>query len=315
MNTRSAFENLGITHDGGSNGTSLLDLDADDVIASFKSSGFVMLTGFEVDTKAFEVFTNRFSNDYMDHRGGGSLRQVINKDGDKTILSVSYNFKKEKKSFDGEEQETFPLALLSDRSYTNSRPPVMWFYCAIPPKKGKGGETIVCDGVKIYEGLSERTRKLFEEQDIKYIRHYPKGEWQLWAQTDEPASVRDYCDSMGLALKWDTNEGVTTEYTCPAIVTTKWGGHKGFVNSMLLVLWQEEALGMKRSLVRLADGSKIPDETIREIRQVSDSLTNDITWNPGDIAMIDNTRVMHGRRAFTDAGRQIYVRMCRSVDW
>ena len=36
---------------------------------------------------------------------------------------------------------------------------------------------------------------------------------------------------------------------------------------------------------------------------------------PISYQMIDNTRVMHGRRAFTDAGRQIYVRMCRSVTW
>jgi hypothetical protein len=225
---------------------------------------------------------------------------------------VSDNYQQDKDTFAGEEQETFPLALHSDRSYTNSRPPVMWFYCAIPPKKG--GQTIVCDGVKILEGFSERTRKLFEEQNIKYIRHYADGEWQLWAQTKDPDEVKEYCDSMGLTLKWE-NGGVTTEFTCPAIVDTKWGGHRGFVNSMLLVLWQEEALGMKRSLVRLEDGSKIPADVVREIRDVSDALTREIVWNPGDIAMIDNTRVMHGRRAFNDPNRQIYVRMCRSVDW
>jgi hypothetical protein len=312
MKTRSAFDTIGIAFDGGSNGTPILDLETDDVIKGFTESGFALLTGFDVDTKAFETFTNRYSHDYMDHRGGGSLRQVINKEGDQTILSVSYNYKKDKDTFAGEEQETFPLALHSDRSYTNSRPPVMWFYCAIPPKKG--GQTIVCDGVKILEGFSERTRKLFEEQNIKYIRHYGDGEWQLWAQTNDPDEVKEYCDSMGLTLKWE-NGGVTTEFTCPAIVDTKWGGHRGFVNSMLLVLWQEEALGMKRSLVRLEDGSKIPADVVKEIRAVSDALTREIVWNPGDIAMIDNTRVMHGRRAFNDPNRQIYVRMCRSVDW
>jgi alpha-ketoglutarate-dependent taurine dioxygenase len=313
MKTRSAFDIIGRAYDGGSNGASILDLDTDDVIDTFKSSGFVLLTGFDVDTKAFETFTNRFSSDYMDHRGGGSLRKVINKDGDQTILSVSYDYKKDKGAFEGEEQETFPLALHSDRSYTNSRPPVMWFYCAVPPRKG--GQTIVCDGVGILDGLSERSRKLFEEQNIKYIRRYPDGEWQLWAQTKDPDSVQDYCDSMGLALKWDDKNGVITEYTCPAVVDTKWGGHRGFVNSMLLVLWQEEELGMKRSLVRLEDDSRIPDETIKDIRKVSDALTREISWRPGDITMIDNTRVMHGRRAFSDPQRQIYVRMCRSVDW
>jgi hypothetical protein len=31
--------------------------------------------------------------------------------------------------------------------------------------------------------------------------------------------------------------------------------------------------------------------------------------------MIDNTRVQHGRRAFTDTDREIYLRMVRSVDF
>jgi alpha-ketoglutarate-dependent taurine dioxygenase len=29
--------------------------------------------------------------------------------------------------------------------------------------------------------------------------------------------------------------------------------------------------------------------------------------------MLDNSRVMHGRNAFADPGRRIYVRMCQSA--
>ena len=120
---------------------------------------------------------------------------------------------------------------------------------------------------------------------------------------------------MGLTLRWSDDNAVDTEYCCPAFVTTRWGAHKAFVNSMLLVLWQEEALGAKRSLVRMEDGSRIPPEALADIRRVSDALTHEIDWRSGEISMIDNTRVMHGRRAFADPNRKVYVRMSRSVDW
>ncbi len=80
-------------------GTDLLDLPIDDVLAVFKHSGFVAFTGFKADLKTFEKFSNKFTSDYMDNTGGGSLRQVINKEGDGTILSVSYNYNPDEGQF------------------------------------------------------------------------------------------------------------------------------------------------------------------------------------------------------------------------
>jgi alpha-ketoglutarate-dependent taurine dioxygenase len=305
VQTRPAFDILGTNIDG-SRERNLLGLETDEVIREFKDAGVLLFSGFDVDTKIFERFTNRFSNDYMDHKGGGSLREVINKDGDKTILSVSY-------AHNVESQRTFPLALHSDRSYTKSQPPVMWFYCVRPAKEQ--GETLVCDGVKVCEGLSEGTRKLFKDKRIKYVRNYRDGEWQLWAQTDSKQDVERYCRDNDLALTFNADKSVTTEYRCHAVVKPRWTQREAFVNSMLLVLWQEEDLKRTASLVRMEDGSKIPQEAIDEVREVSYRLTSEIRWNPADIAMIDNTRMMHGRHAFNDPKREIYVRMCRSVPW
>jgi len=305
MRTRPAFDIFGTKIDG-SRERDLLGLQTDEVIRQFKDVGVLLFSGFEVNTQIFEQFSNRFSNDYMDHKGGGSLRQVINKDGDKTILSVSY-------AFNVESQRTFGLALHSDRSYTKSQPPVMWFYCVVPAKEE--GETLVCDGVQVCEGLSESTRKLFKNKRIKYIRNYVDGEWQLWAQTDSLQDVERYCRDNDLTFTFNADKSVTTEYLCHALVRPRWTQRDAFVNSILLVLWQEEDLKRKTSLVRMEDGSKIPQEAIDEVRAVSGRLTREIKWNPGDIVMVDNTRMLHGRRAFNDPKREIYVRMCRSVSW
>jgi len=65
----------------------------------------------------------------------------------------------------------------------------------------------------------------------------------------------------------------------------------------------------------MEDGSVIPADILAEVRAVSDRLTRELPWRPGEVAMIDNTRLMHGRRPFIDTRREIYVRMARSVPW
>ena len=305
MKTQPAFDIVGTNIDG-SGDRDLLKLQTDDVIRQFKASGMLLFSGFEVDTQSFEQFTNRFSNDYMNHKGGGALRQVINKNGDGTIMSVSYNY-------NVESQRTFPLALHSDRSYTRSQPPVMWFYCVTPAKED--GQTLICDGVQVSEQLSEPTRKLFRENRIKYVRNYRDGEWQLIYQSSTLQDVERYCRENSLRFTANPDNSITTEYACHAIVKPRWTEREAFVNSILLVLWQEEDLKRTTSVVRMEDGSKIPQDAIDEVREVSDRLTRKISWNPGEIAMVDNTRMLHGRCAFNDPKREIYVRMCRSVPW
>jgi alpha-ketoglutarate-dependent taurine dioxygenase len=293
------------------NEASILDLQTQDVIDQFTRNGIVYFSGFGVTTETFEEFTGRFTSDYMDHRGGGALREVINKDGDKTILSVSYAYKPEKGAFDDEAQETFPLALHADRSYTTSQPPLMWFLCVQPA--AEKGETTVCDGVAIYDGLQPSTKAFFESKKIKYIRTYKDGEWQLWSQCDNLDDVRAYCRENELTMHVNADGSVTTEFVKSAIVVPRWSQQRAFVNSLLLVQWQEDTFHSQRSIVRMEDGSVIPPDILAEVREVSDGLTRCVPWRPGDVVMLDNTRMLHGRRPFNDTHRKIFVRMARSV--
>ena len=36
---------------------------------------------------------------------------------------------------------------------------------------------------------------------------------------------------------------------------------------------------------------------------------HEINWQDGDIAVLDNTRIMHGRRAIVDTNRQLFIGM------
>ena len=55
---------------------------------------------------------------------------------------------------------------------------------------------------------------------------------------------------------------------------------------------------------------ELPANWLAEVRALADDLTVDIRWSAGDVAIVDNTRWLHGRRAFpADSDRSILVRM------
>jgi alpha-ketoglutarate-dependent taurine dioxygenase len=283
-------------------------IDQENIRSLFKKSGVLLFRDFDINTDKFEQFTNLFGTEFMHYIGGAQVRKIINKNGDQTISSVNFYTDSDK-----QQKRTFKLPLHGEMFYTKSRPTLLWFYCVAPPLKD--GETTVCDGVQVYQELSEATKNLFKTKRIKYIRHYANGEWQGRFQTDDLSELAKFCQESDLHLKIDKDtQAITTEYVYPAIVKTRWGGQEAFLNSILIVEWQEAA-GKTDSIVRLEDNSRIPDDVLLELQEVTERLTYLISWQRGDILMIDNTRMLHGRRAFSDQQRELYTRMCRSVPW
>lgn len=284
----------------------LADLDRDEMIQLFKKSGLLYFRGFHASVEQFDEFTSRFSTDFMSLVGGGYKRRVINEDGDKSIQSVNYDVGLE-------HQGLFPLPLHGEQYYLEHRPVMLWFYCVCPA--AEDGETTVCDGYQLYAGLSDEVRNLFEKQRIKYIRVYYPADWQKRFQTDSLDVVEQFCRDNDMELQIDRAQGIVyTETLYPASTTCPYTGRPVFINSMLPVLWQE-GNGKVTSLVRLEDGSKIPDAVVKEITEVAARWTRNIPWQKGDLALVDNRRVMHGRNSFKDNARELYSRMVRSIDW
>lgn len=281
-------------------------IDIEKVKEQLKENGAVFFKGFDADVEAFEKFTNKFSDDYMDNTGSGSYRDKASDKTDNTIQNVAYVYGVNR-------QRTFGLPLHADRSYIKSQPELIWFMCKEPSETG--GQTILCDGVKVYQALSESTRELLSNKKLKYIRYYKSDEWPILFKTDSRKDVESYCKENDMTCHFGEDGSLTTEFVKSAFVTTRFGEGPAFVTSILIQLWQEDALGRKTSLSRLEDGSRIPEDVIEEIKTVCEQYTIEIPMQSRDFVMVDNTRLMHGRREFTGENRAVFVRMCRSVDW
>ena len=268
------------------------DLPARDIAAALRKNGALLFRGFQGDTSAFKRFTDGLCPDFMKYEGGASARKKV--DGHETLLTVT------------EPSMLHGIPLHGEMYYMKNRPSVLFFYCKTPASKD--GETTVADGVALYHGLKPETRRYFSEHKIKYLCTYPDGRWQQLFHTDAPEDVEAHCKANDLDFHLQPDNSVVTEYVSSAISQPLYCDEPSFINNIFtMVRWEQAGFGQR--LVRDENGEPLADEIIEELQDLEQRLTYPVAWRPGDIMMVDNTRMLHGRRAFDDTGRTIFVRL------
>jgi alpha-ketoglutarate-dependent taurine dioxygenase len=286
VNTQLLSENVGQQIINTDN-INILDLDREEIINLFKSYGFLLFRGFENSVATFTQFTNSLSKDFLDYTGGIFNRRVIN--GNATILSVN--------DFNDE------IKLHGEMYYQQNIPLMLWFFCAHPASQD--GETILCDGRQLFNELSSPLKELFTHKKLKYkVGHLDKEAWQKRYKTNDLRVLEQTCRSNNLLLQINEDESINLKYICPAIHLSRCGKYRIFINSLLAVKHGAP------NAVCFDDDSEITDDIVSELSEVAERITTEISWKRGDILMVDNTRIMHGRRAFSDTQRDIYLRLC-----
>jgi alpha-ketoglutarate-dependent taurine dioxygenase len=285
MNTQLLSENAGQQILNKDN-INILDLDREEIINLFKSYGVLIFRGFDNSVDTFTKFTNSLSKDFRDYTGGVFNRRVIN--GDATVLSVN-DFHEE-------------IKLHGEMYYQQDIPLMLWFFCAHPASQD--GETILCDGRQFFNELSNPLKELFSNKKLKYFAHMNKEAWQKRYKTDDLRVLEQTCRSNNLLLQINEDESIDLQYICPAVHLSRCGKYPTFINSLL------PAKHRYQNTLSFDDDSEITDDIVSELNEVAERITTEISWKIGDILMVDNTRIMHGRRAFSDNQRDIYVRLC-----
>lgn len=288
-------------------GERLLDLPAEYVEELFARSGAVLFRGFAADTDSFLQFSERFCEEFSTYKGGALRwksfdRQMI--DGIPTLLTTTgFN-------------QTFPIPLHGEMYYGNDRPDILWFRCVTAP--AFAGETVLAESCEMAAALNDRTRALFESRNLKYTRELPAEDWPVAFQTGDIEEVREACSKAGTSVDLRPDGSLRTEFVCSAFA------EKGrFINSILPLTFAERAYergkGWEESsqsgpqlfpvVVRFEDGSRIPDAAIEDLERAAEAVTFKVRWRDGDLAMVDNRRVMHGRARTVGNDRVIQVRM------
>ena len=259
-------------------------------------------TGSSVET--FRSFIAAVSGEPLPYIGRTSPRHEV---GDHVYTSTDYP-----------PHQRIPLH--NESSYSTTWPLRLFFHCVVPP--ASGGATPLADSRKIYQRISPALRQRLEERDYLYVRHfspYIGVSWQEAFQTDDRASVERYCADNDIDFTWGAGDELTTRQRRPVSAAhpetgeMAWFNHLTFFHvSTLDPMVAEALLSMgKENLPNntyYGDGEEIEPEALDELRAAYEAETVAIPWQEGDIMMLENMIVAHGRETY-EPPRQIVVGM------
>lgn len=259
-------------------GASLELVDVNEVRAQLESSGLLLLRGFGTTLSGFaaltenlcasSVFNESPHRDLLDHETG---IQSVNKGGD-------------------------PFPLHPEIAREPWRPDVALFACLGAPEVG--GQTNLCDGIRIVEKLSESLRRELEQRRLIYIKPAIPEELAYWLGTETPGDelLANPPTTSPYEFRRQPNGVVLRIFTRPAFEKPLFQDKPAWGN---FVLFARDYLG-RRNFPILEGIGEFPEDWLNEIRTVSRKLTYAHKWQQGDVLVVDNSRYMHGRRAIAD---------------
>jgi alpha-ketoglutarate-dependent taurine dioxygenase len=265
-------------------GDSLLSVDASLVRALYIEHGALLFRGFAWDVEVFRAVTDRFCSNYVWNDSGG--RKIIT--ADRRIQTVNLG--------------VAPFPLHPELARLPWRPDVAWFGCVVAPREG--GETLVCDGIRIVEGLADGLRRELGHRRLLYKREMGPGELEFWFGLAEPNDQMLAHPREGCPFKYSREAGkIFGSFTYPVLHKPMFSEKRAFANFLLFARF-----GMRvYDFPLFEDGSQIPDEICNEIKKVGDRLSTRVAWQKDDLLMIDNTRFMHGRNAIINADERLIL--------
>lgn len=255
------------------NDVDIKQLKYEEVVSLFERKGLIIFRDFKINpkdlTEIVSKYTETFANDAQ--RRENRMNQKIVNNVDK-----------------GKEE----MALHSEASFSPNWPEIVWFFCNIAPPTGKGGETTVCDGIKLWDSLSADVKNFFQLNPIKYELEIPIQ--NLKKQKLEKKWILNFQGSGNGKL--DYNKGILkiTQIRF-AVQQSRIPGKLCFSNHTLYKNTDPTIINWGT-----IDNKKIPYNIIKEVEEKSKKITFDLNWKKGDLVMIDNKRFMHGRRSFKD---------------
>ncbi len=219
-----------------------------------------------------------------------------------------------------------PILFHNESSHLHRWPMKIWFYCVRVAEEG--GETPVVDCRRVYSSLDPALRDRFERKKLMYVRNYT-GEldvsWQDFFRVSDRAAVEEYCRQAGVQCEWKNGSQLRTRQVGPAIVSHPQTGERVFFNQLqlhhvscldpltrrsLLAMLREEDLPRN---VYYGDGTPIEESVVEEVVATYRQLAVSFRWQRGDILLLNNMLVAHGRNPFKGE-RKIVVAMGEMVN-
>jgi len=273
-------------------------------------SGGILFRDFDISSpELFEQFVIACSSELLQYKERSSPRTQVNNN-----IYTSTDYPADQSIF-----------LHNENSYQHTWPLKIFFFCLEPP--AQGGETPIADCRKVFERIDPAIRRRFIEKDWMLVRNFGAGlslTWQSVFQTEDKLAVEDYCRQAGIQAEW-RGDRLRTRQTRravarhPATGEMIWFNHAAFFHVSTLEPSTREVLlaGLEKedlpNNTYYGDGSPIELSVLDAIREAYRMETVSFAWQEGDILMLDNMLVAHGRNPYAGR-RKILVAMAEPFD-
>lgn len=216
----------------------------------------------------------------------------------------------------------------NEMSYLPDPPRSLAFFCETEPQWG--GETPLADSRTIYELIPESVRTVFEQAGISYNRYLYGPKWNLhhltrnklvklhtsWMKafsTDDPRAVEKAVADSGGTVAWDREEGAKIRHTLPAVRLHPDTGEMLWFNQACTFVHTPRSAGLLHWLLfriaypnpfrrpfhaTLGDGRAIPFALLNAVHDAIEAATVKFPWQQGDLLVVDNFLVTHGRMPY-----------------
>jgi alpha-ketoglutarate-dependent taurine dioxygenase len=267
--------------------------------------GGVLVRGTDPNPEHFRRLVAAVTDKVMDFSGGAATRTKV---GDKLYTSTEY-------------PAHLPIHLHNEHCYANDWPMLVFFFCTVAPDDR--GETPIVSSRALRAALPEELRRRFEEKGVLYVRNYRhRRAWQSAYHTEDRAEVEAVCRRAQREFEWIGEHELRTWERRPAVRPHPITGEPvwfnfahGFHVSRRRdfevagapaedkaddVLWPNNAF--------YGDGTEIDEADLDTIERKIAELEVAFPWRAGDLLILDNMLVAHGRRPFSGP-RKIMLQM------
>lgn len=204
------------------------------------------------------------------------------------------------------------IPLHNENSYQRVWPRKLAFCCL--RAASAGGATPLADMRAATRSVDRQVLDKFRRLGVRYDRVFHAHidlSWQDAFQTQDRGEVERFCEENGIQHAWLEDDVLKTSQVCPGVVRHDESDEEFLFNQAHL--FHPSALG-ERTLQHMLEafgrellprnafygnGEEIGNETLQTLRVAYAQAAFDLDWLPGDVALIDNVQVAHGRRSYS----------------
>jgi len=271
------------------------------LIESLSLYGAVLFRGFPVhDANEFDAFIRAFALESFTYEE--SLSNAVRVNCTELVFTAN------------EAPPDVSIYLHHEMAQTPLFPSRLFFFCEKAPRVD--GQTPICRSDVLLERLAKRDPEFVEacsRLGVCYSNVMPaqddpeSGQGRSWRSTlgvDGKVQAEERLGNLGYRFEWLENDALrTTTAVLPAIRTLV-DGRRVFFNQLIAAFrgWKDVRNAARKSIC-FGDDSDISPDSMQIAIELADELSFDIAWQPGDVALVDNFLVMHGRRPFAGERR------------